>query len=379
MILTEEQKARFQALHAARDLPFSDMVRAAGLDKRFAFIRANLRGVDFKTSDLSGFNFAEADLTGADLTQARGTDTLVLVNATLDNVRGRPRSRELREPPGPEMVEIPAGSFDMGIPTAESKREQSGDIDEEARPVHRVTIPRPFWIGKYPVTRSEFAAFVADTGRVMPTFQVDELDPIARIWNAVELGDHSWLDRDFAQTDRDPVVRVTHEDAVAYAAWLGNSYRLPSEAEWEYAARGGTQSARFWGDDRDQACRYANVADRSLMTALGASFDAGQYFPGDDGFAFTSPVGSFLPNPFGLYDMLGNVWEWCADPRHNNYRGAPTDGSVWTAGPGTALRVARGGSWSVIPRITRAGYRFGSDISDRSRLRAAIGFRVVRT
>ena len=126
---------------------------------------------------------------------------------------------------------------------------------------------------------------------------------------------------------------------------------LPSEAEWEYAARAGTTTARFWGDDRNRARRYANVADRSLAKKMNEKPNRERFFPWDDGYPFTSPVGSFQPNGFGLYDMLGNVWECVEDHWHDHYD-APDDGSAWTTPGGESRRVLRGGSGNshVYPR-----------------------------
>jgi len=218
--------------------------------------------------------------------------------------------------PIPETVLIPVGTFQMGAPEAESKREGTEDWDKDASPMHEVTIAKPFWLGKYPVTRGEFAAFAADTGR--------DGEP--------------WASPGFAQDDRHPVVRVSHADALAYLGWpsqkTGQTWRLPSEAEWEYAARAGTTTARYWGNAAGKPGEHA-------------------HFASSDG---TCPAGSFPPNRFGLHDMLGNVWEWTADAWHDNYRGAPADGSVWMAA-GEADRVVRGGSWRNVARAVRAAGR----------------------
>lgn len=265
----------------------------------------------------------------------------------------------IRDGPGPEMVLIPAGNFVMGIPPAETEREGGpASADDDARPQHKVTIARPFYLGKHPVTRGAFAAFAQATG----------------------LAAQGWRKPGFAQTDEHPVVNVSHADAEAYAAWLsretGKDYRLPSEAEWEYAARAGTTTARFWGDGRAEACRYANVADETLRKANKDKPDAQRYFGCDDGFANTSPVGSFQPNSFGLYDMLGNVWEWLADHWHENYDNAPDDGSAWTTPGSAARRVLRGGAWDYYPRNLRAGYR--NPLEPGLRL-IDVGFRLART
>ncbi|HVC63161.1 MAG TPA: formylglycine-generating enzyme family protein [Acetobacteraceae bacterium] len=253
--------------------------------------------------------------------------------------------REARPPrppplafPVPEMVLIPAGRFVMGVPEAESEQEKIDDGD--ARPLHTVTIAHPFRLGKYPVTRGEYAAFVEAAG--------------------YDKDGGQWRDPGFPQTDRDPVVNVSAEDAEAYAAWLnqmaGPGWRLPSEAEWEYAARAGTTTARYWGNSFRQAGRYAHAAGRGVRG--------------------TAPVGGKLPNAFGLHDMLGNVWEWTADSWHDSYDGAPEDGSVWTTGGSIARRVLRGGSWNGDPRDVRAGFRNHYEPGNRN---DNVGFRLART
>ena len=246
--------------------------------------------------------------------------------------------------PVPEMVLIPPGIFMMGVPEEESERE--GTKDDNARPVHRVTIDRPFWLGRYPVRRGEYAAFVEDTG-------YDEDNGV-------------WREPGFRQTDGDPVVKVSAVDAEAFAAWLsrktGHTYRLPSEAEWEYAARAGTTTARYWeemGEDAALYARFRGFRGRSRGTA---------------------PMDRRKPNLFGLYDILGNVWEWTADPWHGDYKGAPADGSVWTTGSGAASRVLRGGSWNSLPKRVRAGFRIHQDAKSRSGSPYShFGFRLART
>ena len=280
----------------------------------------------------------------------------------------------------PEMARIEPKPFIMGVSDAEEARENvPKDYRGRALPQRKVTIARDFWIGRYPVTRGEFAHFIAESGYDIPKGAYTYVVGMGWAQSAA----HDWRDPGFPQDDRHPVVCVNHDDASAYTRWLsdktGRHYRLPTEAEWEYAARAGTTTARFWGDDRDGARRHANVADRSLMREWKMQFDPEQFFDWDDGFPFTAPVGSFDPNPLGLYDMLGNVWEWTQDHWHDNYKGAPTDGSAWTTGgskDGEGLRVLRGGAWDNDPWGVRAGARLGDHGGGRD---SVAGFRLART
>lgn len=160
--------------------------------------------------------------------------------------------------------------------------------------------------------------------------------------NPEESERYTWKTPGFDQTDMEPVVCVNALDAEAYAAWLtaitGKPYRLPTEAEYEYAARGGTATARYWGESQDDGCDFAN----------GIGEEAKEVFWGkmaqcDDGYIFTSPAGHYQSNGFGLYDMLGNAWVWLGDCWHDDYTGAPADGGAWAATECTS-RVLRGGS-----------------------------------
>jgi len=199
----------------------------------------------------------------------------------------------------PEMVVVPAGEFIMGSPPSEPSHQ-----DDEG-PQHRVTINYLLAVGRFPVTREEYARFASETRR-------DLLEP------------------PFQQTGRDPVVEVSWEDAQAYVEWLRGktkqNYRLLSESEYEYVERAGTTTAYWWGDSADKLCSYANGRDC--------------------GYNSTVPVGSFPPNAFGLYDMSGNVWEWTEDCWNDRYAGAPADGTAWTTGD-CGQRVQRGGSWNT--------------------------------
>jgi len=264
----------------------------------------------------------------------------------------------------PEMVVIPAGNFAMGSPDSEA-----GHDDNES-PVHRVDIGA-FALGKTEITRSQFAAFVEMTNYIAGD----------KCWTIEDgrFGEHTggWPDPGYPQEDNDPAVCINWNDAKAYTDWLsrktGKRYRLPTEAEWEYAARGNTSSARYWGDNPDEACRYANVADKAAQEKIrGAT--SWSVHDCMDGFAYTAPVGSFMANEFGLHDMLGNAWEWTEDGYHDSYIGAPSDGSAWQ--DGGAKHVLRGGSWNDSPRNVRAAMRY----SNKPALRfSSFGFRVART
>ena len=185
----------------------------------------------------------------------------------------------------------------------------------------------------------------------------------------------SWESPGFEQTDEHPVVCISWDDAQAFVAWLsresGKAYRLPTESEWEYAVRAGTRSARHWGDGEAEACRYENAVDAIAKRKYNLSSST---FACDDGYAETSPVGSFQGNGFGLKDMLGNVTEWTQDC-WESYAGAPTDGSAMT-GSNCSRRVVRGGSWYFEPALVRSAKR-GTFVPTGGG--DGVGFRVART
>ncbi len=267
----------------------------------------------------------------------------------------------------PEMVVIPAGQFDMGAP------EDEGDRGGDEGPVRTVTIANPFAIGKYEVTRKQFAAFVNETGHWG--------NARCLIWNETRLAfedANSWLDPDYGVSDDHPMVCVSWWDAVAYADWLtqktGHTYRLPAEAEWEYAIRGGTQAAYSFPGGADNACEYANVSDRSAKAEV-PQWNAVNC---DDGVGFgTAPVGSYRPNGFGLYDTIGNVWEWMADCYRDSFVDAPTDGSAWGHGGTCNAVLDRGGGFSnIFPGHLRAANR--SKAPSPHIAVYSLGFRLVR-
>ncbi|MDT4331008.1 SUMF1/EgtB/PvdO family nonheme iron enzyme [Methylomonas sp. MED-D] len=222
----------------------------------------------------------------------------------------------------PEMIAIPAGSFAMG-----------GDQYDNEKPIHTVTFAKPFKLGKYPVTFAEYDVFVEQTARVKPE-------------------DEGW------GRGRRPAINVTWQDAVDYAVWLrettGKAYRLPSEAEWEYACRAGAQSEFFWGDDAGLAKHYAWFDQNAAGT--------------------TQEVGLKLANLFGLYDMAGNVWEWLQDGWYEDYQGAPNDGSARIGGYG-GRRVIRSGSCGNSSAALRSAHRLWSSPEYRFNF---LGFRLAQ-
>jgi formylglycine-generating enzyme required for sulfatase activity/uncharacterized caspase-like protein len=266
-------------------------------------------------------------------------------------------------PQCPEMTVIPAGTFQMGAPSREAG---SGDSE---RPRHEVRIARPLAVGRFEVTRGQYAAFVEATGY--------KSEGSCYVWVGAEWVNQpgrSWRDPDFSQDDSHPAVCVSWQDAKAYVAWLamktGKPYRLLTESEWEYAARAGTRTSRYWGDDPGLACDYANVHDADTQKSRRFPWEAHEC---KDGYVETAPVGKFKANAFGLYDMLGNVWEWVEDCQTVNYIGAPADGTARVTDD-CARRIYRGGGWSG-PGSVRAAVRNGNPPSYRSQL---LGLRVAR-
>jgi formylglycine-generating enzyme required for sulfatase activity len=262
----------------------------------------------------------------------------------------------------PEMVVVPAGTFVMGSPNSELSRATNES------PQHTVTFAKPFAVAKFATTRGEFALFASDTA------YNDEGGCLGLVGRAWERQPWSWRSPGFDQDDRHPVVCVDWSGAKTFAAWLskktGKEYRLLTEAEFEYATRAGTTTRYFFGYDEKDFCRYGNGGDETLKK----SFSKTAGLPCNDGYVYTAPVGSFLPNNFGLYDIVGNAWQWVEDCYRDAYDGASSDGSAWTPSA-CSRRVVRGGSWYSLPENLRSASRFGY----ASRNRYQVGFRVART
>ena len=296
---------------------------------------------------------------------------------------------------GMAFVRLPAGEFLMGsdeAPEALARdypalpKERFTQLADEG-PVHKVRITRAFWMGQHEVTVGQFRRFLEASGHV-PESVADgtggygwraDYDPATtRRGDAFEGRDprYSWRNPGFAQDDNHPVVNVSWNDAQALAAWLskteGRRYRLPTEAEWEYACRAGTRTRYSTGNDPATLLRGANLFD-TRSAAHWPRWRA-MALAGDDGFAFTAPVGSFAPNAWGLYDMHGNAWEWVADWHGDEYYArAPVDDPQ---GPATGtVRVRRGGSWHTWAFYARSSYRNWNAPDTRYTL---VGIRLVR-
>ena len=253
---------------------------------------------------------------------------------------------------GPAMVLVQTGRFQMGSPEHERRIAMAAGSQKtwiaRETPQHWVGIERPFAIGRYPVTVGEWRAFVQ-----------------ASAWQPA--GEVDWAAPGFPQTDDHPVVGITWFDALQYVGWLseatGKRYRLPSEAEWEYACRAGTKTAFNTGD---------------TIATTQANFDGTFTYNGGPRGEFrhgTTKVDTFAPNAWGLHDMHGNVWEWVQDVVHENYEGAPVDGSAWETGGDQVRRILRGGSWLYNPRYLRSALRNGFSAVLANDI---VGLRVVR-
>ncbi len=281
---------------------------------------------------------------------------------------------------GMKLVVIPAGQFYMGSTLQQIDQIRRADPafrkdwEREEQPQHHVQISRPFLLGACEVTRGQFREFVRNA-RYVTDAQRDGKGGMGFDAATSEFRQDphfNWENTGFPQTDDQPVVNVSWNDAVAFCQWLSRkekiAYRLPSEAEWEYACRGGSTSLYYYGDDPEGLVTVANVADATARD----KFTAWTGVSGRDGHVFTAPVGSFQPNPFGLFDMHGNVWEWCRDWFGENYYAKSPEKDP--AGPphGT-VRVFRGGSWYDAASLCRSAFRYWDVPSYRDYF---LGFRV---
>jgi formylglycine-generating enzyme required for sulfatase activity len=265
-------------------------------------------------------------------------------------------------PTCPLMKALPPGRFMQGASDSQA------DSTPLEKPQRAVSIRYPLGMGVYEVTLGEFREFVEATQHKSTGCQMYD-----GTWQQrVELG---WNNTGYTQTATHPVACISWRDAREYAAWIshktGQRYRLPTESEWEYAARAGSTASRPWSSNIEAACAAANIADETAAR----QYPGWTVHPCSDGYVNTSPVGSFQPNDFGLYDMLGNVFEWVEDCWHADYGSAPTDGSAWLAGGDCRQRGMRGGSWFTTPPRVSTSARNRFEDSYRSN---SVGFRLVR-
>ncbi len=286
--------------------------------------------------------------------------TPVTVPAVASVVTPEPGT-DLRDcPTCPGMTVLPAGRFKQG-----SAGTDSGSSFD--KPQHWVVIGRPFAMATNAVTLDEFREFITATGHDMQGCDVYDGE-----WK--HQPQSSWENPGFVQSGSHPVTCASWADAQAYAAWLstktGHRYRLPSASEWEYAARAGGEAEHPWNPDGSGACASANVADQSAARR----YPGWTVFGCDDGYIFTAPVGSFKASAFGLNDMLGNVFQWTEDCWHEDYKGAPIDGSARTDGDCSEHEL-RGGSWFTTPAFVRASYRNHFATNYRT---SSVGIRLVR-
>lgn len=339
------------------------------------------------TSAMDSGNFVRAELILIDLIALGGADT------TVNQLRRRMEEARLyggyspgqvikdrfldqrngQDSWAPSLVVISSGSFVMGSPASEKGRK-----DNEG-PQHRVTFSRAFALGQYEVSVSEFRNFVDRT-----RYKTDaEREGFSRIYDLrsgrlLRRDDVNWkMNYEGRKAeDNDPVVHVSWRDAQAYVTWLaqgtGKPYRLPSEAEFEYAVRGGKSSRYWWGGGAPQGL-VENITGEGDTSRNRRNWSTS--FKGyTDHFWGPAPVGSFKPSPFGLFDIAGNVGEWVMDCWHDTYMRAPLDGSGWV-NPGCKLRVIRGGYWASSPVQTRSAFRLSAQPDSHD---ARIGFRIAR-
>lgn len=259
-----------------------------------------------------------------------------------------------------QFIDIPAGVVSMGcVPT-------DTECLPEERPTNPVSIAA-FRMARHEVTVTEFRRFVDATGYRTEAERSANDPPGCFSDNGPGISNHdwrvlpgrSWRDPGFMQSGDEPVVCVTWNDAHAYADWMARTaarrIRLPTEAEWEYAARAGSASVRFWGDAPADACRYANVFDLSARRIHDIHDWDQKHHECDDGHRDTAPVSSFAPNDFGLYDMIGNVWEWTADCYVPYAQGA---GDSSAGVPDCTRHIHRGAAWFSSTRFTRLSKRY---------------------
>jgi formylglycine-generating enzyme len=314
--------------------------------------------------------------------------TICLVGPSLgaeQNIDLARPQQEITNSVGMKLVLIPAGEFLMGgqetaeeLVKAFAAYKRQPEFFKDEYPRHQVRITKPFYFGKYEVTVGDFRRFVEDSG-----YKTEAETDGQGGWGLIpatgqcdgRYPQYNWRNPGFKQTDDHPVVNVTWNDAVAYCQWLirkeGKTFRLPTEAEWEYACRAGTTTRYNNGDDPDGLDKVANTLDAKGRTTFPHVQEL--KFRAEDNPTFTISMGGKKPNQFGLYDMHGNVWEWCSDwYGEDYYSNSPVDDPK---GPNAGTkRVRRGGAWNSFPLWARSSFRNWN--SPKSRC-VNLGFRIV--
>jgi len=264
----------------------------------------------------------------------------------------------------PDMVMIPAGTANFGSPASETGRESEEERQRE------VAMAKPFALGRYEVTRAQFDAFVKESGY--------KVEVGCFVWSGKQWAfdrTKNWVEPGYKQGPEEPVVCVSWKDAEAYVAWLGKKtkkrYRLPTELEWEYAARAGNKEARHFGDELTDLCKYGNGADQDAKKA----FPEWPSSACSDGYVHTAPVGSLKPNSFGVYDMLGNAAEWTSDCWKVPGSESASTGDTAAAAPDCNRRVVRGGAFNYTARLLRSASRLKANATGRI---FNLGFRIAR-
>ncbi len=290
-----------------------------------------------------------------------------------------PSSREsIKNSIGMTLKLIPTGEFMMGSDATDHRAKDNEFLDAAAgkKEKHRVRITRPFYLGATEVTRGQFRRFVA-AARYQTEAEWDGTGGSVRTEDATaweQNPGYTWRTPGFDQTDEHPVVMVSWNDAQAFIAWLsrkeGKRYRLPTEAEWEYACRAGSNTRFSFGDDPEGLAKVGNLADATAR----AKYPSWTWASiAHDGYVYTAPVGRYSPNAWGLYDMYGNVWEWCFDGyAADYYRQSPVEDPRGV--DGASSRVLRGGAWDC-GRNARSANRIGPEPGNRTNV---TGFRVAR-
>ena len=274
----------------------------------------------------------------------------------------------------PELVVIPAGgTFVMGAEKAEGQAWGMPELmASQEEPVAAITIARSYAIGRTEVTRAQFAEFVEETG-------FETMKGCAHLTGEgwATQPELTWRDNSIGASDDHPAPCLRRAEMLAYLDWLSvrteRVYRLPSEAEWEYAARANSKFPAFWGEDWTQACTFQNGADQAFVK-VAPDIPYGQFADCDDGYAFTAPVASFKPNAFGLYEFAGNVSEWTADCYALGHADAPGDGTPYLE-PSCQTWVIKGGSWAGFPGLLRVATRLPIFATTAG---SSFGFRVAR-